>query len=284
MTIKNRGEKMKNLKVMALQMNVVDNIEENIKYIKKELENLSEDIDLIVLPEMFICPYDNESFVKYREEEGGHTWNILSELAKEHGIYIVAGSVAEEAADKIYNTSYVFDKYGRQIAKHRKIHLFDIDIEGGQSFKESDTFDSGDEITVFDTEFGKIGLCICYDIRFPELFRLMVDRGAKLIIVPAAFNMTTGPKHWELLFRARAVDNQVYTLGVCASRNSSATYVAWGHSILVSPFGDIIEELGHEEGLFVGELDMKLLEKVRNELPLLKHRRSDLYTLKANKR
>ena len=112
------------------------------------------------------------------------------------------------------------------IVRHlnKKMHLFDIDIKGGQYFKESDTLTAGDQVTVFDTEFGKIGLCICFDFRFPELARQMVDKGAKVILVPAAFNMTTGPAHWELLFRQRAVDNQIFTLGTAPARNEREEY------------------------------------------------------------
>lgn len=165
-------------------------------------------IDLAVLPEMFCCPYENKYFPEYAEIEGGDTWEKCSRLAAEYGIYLVAGSMPErDEAGNIYNTSYVFDRNGHQIGKHRKMHLFDIDVKGGQYFKESDTLTPGDQVTVFDTEFGKMGLCICYDFRFPELARLMVDEGAQVIIVPAAFNMTTGPLHWELMFRQRAVDN-----------------------------------------------------------------------------
>lgn len=161
-------------------------------------------IDLAVLPEMFCCPYENKYFPEYAEIEGGDTWEKCSRLAAEHGIYLVAGSMPErDEAGNIYNTSYVFDRNGHQIGKHRKMHLFDIDVKGGQYFKESDTLTPGDQVTVFDTEFGKMGLCICYDFRFPELARLMVDEGAQVIIAPAAFNMTTGPLHWELMFRQR---------------------------------------------------------------------------------
>lgn len=137
-------------------------------------------IDLAVLPEMFCCPYENKYFPEYAEIEGGDTWEKCSRLAAEYGIYLVAGSMPErDEAGNIYNTSYVFDRNGHQIGKHRKMHLFDIDVKGGQYFKESDTLTPGDQVTVFDTEFGKMGLCICYDFRFPELARLMVDEGAR---------------------------------------------------------------------------------------------------------
>ena len=173
----------------------------------------------------------------------------------------------------------MFDREGKQIAKHRKVHLFDIDVKNGQQFKESDTLSAGLDVTVFNTEFGKVGLCICYDIRFPELSRLMVDQGAKMIIVPAAFNMTTGPSHWEILFRTRALDNQVYTLGVAPARNSNSGYTSWGHSVAVSPWGEVINQLGEYESNMIIEIDFDYVDKIRRELPMLKHRREDIYLM-----
>ena len=134
-------------------------------------------------------------------------------------------------------------------------------------------------MTVFDTEFGKMGLCICYDFRFPELARLMVDEGAQVIIVPAAFNMTTGPLHWELMFRQRAVDNQVYTIGAAPARDLNAGYHSWGHSIAVDPWGKVLMEMDEKLAVKVVELELDEVKKVREQLPLLKHRRGDIYAL-----
>ena len=134
-------------------------------------------------------------------------------------------------------------------------------------------------MTVFDTEFGKMGLCICYDFRFPELARLMVDKGAQVIIVPAAFNMTTGPLHWELMFRQRAVDNQVYTIGAAPARDLNAGYHSWGHSIAVDPWGKVFMEMDEKPDVKVVELELDEVKKVREQLPLLKHRRGDIYAL-----
>ena len=159
------------------------------------------------------------------------------------------------------------------------MHLFDIDVKGGQYFKESETLTPGNQITVFDTEFGKIGLCICYDFRFPELARLMADQGAEVIIVPAAFNMTTGPLHWELMFRQRAVDNQVYTIGAAPARDMNAGYHSWGHSIAADPWGKVLMEMNEKPEVQVVELDLDEVKKVREQLPLLKHRREDIYKL-----
>ena len=180
---------------------------------------------------------------------------------------------ARDATGRIYNTSYAFDRNGHQIGKHRKMHLFDIDVKGGQYFKESDTLTPGDQVTVFDTEFGKIGLCICYDFRFPELARLMVDKGAQVIIVPAAFNMTTGPLHWELMFRQRAVDNQLFTLGVAPARNEQESYVSYGNSMAVDPWGTVLARLDKEEAICAVELDFARNQAIRAQLPILASRK-----------
>ncbi len=233
--------------------------------------------DVVILPEIFNAPYSNDGFVKYAEKAEGKTYTALSELAKKYGVYLVAGSIPEREDDKIYNTSFVFDPKGNQIARHRKAHLFDIDVAGGQRFCESDTLTPGDEVTVFDTPFGKIGLCICFDIRFPDLSMAMSKKGAKAIIVPAAFNMTTGPLHWELLFRARAVDNQVYTVGVAPARDESASYVSYGNSIVVSPMGKVIERFDEKENTKIVEIELDDVESVRAQIPVLSARREELY-------
>ena len=236
--------------------------------------------DLIMLPEMWNGPYEAKRFPDFAEPEGGPSWQFLSALAKERHVYLCGGSVAEREDDRVYNTAYVFDPDGRQIAKHRKMHLFDIDVKGGQRFFESDTLSPGNDVTVFSTPFCKMGLCICYDFRFPELARLMVDAGAKVILVPAAFNMTTGPAHWELLFRQRAVDNQVYTVGVAPARDPAASYQSWGHSIVCSPWGEVLMQADEKESVAITSLDLDRVNEIRRQLPLLSQRRTDVYRLK----
>ena len=233
--------------------------------------------DIAVLPEMFCCPYDNACFREFGEPAGGPAQRALSEAARELGLYVVGGSVPELCEGRVYNTSYVYDRKGHQIAKHRKVHLFDIDVEGGQRFMESDTFSPGGWITTFDTEFGTMGLCICFDFRFEELARRMTLRGAKVLFVPAAFNMTTGPAHWEVLFRQRAVDNQVFTVGVSPARNESASYVAYGNSIAVDPWGTVLCRAEAEPCVLYVDLDLDRVEAVRRQLPILSARRTDLY-------
>lgn len=239
--------------------------------------------DLITLPEIWNGPYQQELFPSFAEPRFGSSWQLLSELAAEYGIWLSGGSIAEREDGRVYNTAYVFDRTGREAARHRKMHLFDINVTGGQHFMESQTLTAGNEVTVFDTELCRMGLCICYDLRFPELSRLMVDRGAKLILVPAAFNMTTGPAHWELLFRQRAVDNQVFCVGTSPARDEAASYHAWGHSIVTDPWGRVVTQLDAAEDIRVVELDLDLVEQIRAELPLLAHRRADVYRLEEIK-
>lgn len=275
---------MEKIKIAAIQMSTVADKMENVRTVKTYLEKIKdENPDFVILPEMFCCPYQTENFPIYAEEEGGPIWQQLSAYAKQYGVYLIGGSMPEKDAEgNVYNTSYIFDREGKQIGKHRKVHLFDIDIKGGQTFKESDTLTAGDSDTVFDTEFGKIGVMLCFDIRFPELSRMMVNDGAKVIFVPAAFNMTTGPAHWELSFRTRALDNQIYMVGCAPARDVSAGYISWGHSIVTDPWGRVIDMLDEKKGILLAELDMDYEEQVREELPLLKSRRKDIYQLSQN--
>ena len=269
------------MRVALIQMSVSDDKGQNIRSACEKLRTAAENgADLAVLPEMFCCPYQNDCFRAYGEGENGPAQAALSAVAKELGIYVVGGSLPELSEGKVYNTSYVYDRRGLLIAKHRKAHLFDIDISGGQRFMESDTLSPGNAITTFETEFGTMGLCICFDLRFEELARCMCLRGAKVIFVPAAFNMTTGPAHWELLFRQRAVDNQCFTVGVSPARDETAGYVAYGNSIAVDPWGTVLCRAGAEETILYADLDLARLDAVRQQLPILSARRTDLYEVR----
>ena len=273
---------MTKIKLALCQMNVIDDKEENIIRATAMIkEAANKDSDFIVLPEMFNCPYSNEKFIEYAEEETESlTLSRISKLAGEHEVYILAGSIPEKENERLYNTSYLFDRTGSIIAKHRKMHLFDIDVKGKIYFKESDVLTAGNEFSLAQTEFGKIGIGICYDIRFPELARIMVENGALILFYPGAFNLTTGPAHWELLFKARALDNQVYCVGVAPALNEDASYHSYGHSIITNPWGDVIAEAGKKEELIIKEIDLSEIKKIREELPLLKNKREDLYEIK----
>ena len=269
---------MTKLKLALCQMNVIDDKEENLMKASSMITAGSKNADFIVLPEMFNCPYSNDKFIEYCEAENdSYTLNIISKLAKSNQVYILAGSIPEKENDELYNTSYLFNQKGEIIAKHRKMHLFDIDVKDKITFKESDVLTAGNDFTIAQTDFGKIGIGICYDIRFPELARILVENGALMLFYPGAFNMTTGPAHWELLFRARALDNQVYCIGVAPALNENASYHSFGHSIVANPWGEIIAEAGQEEEIVYCEIDLDEIKKVREELPLLKNKREDLY-------
>ena len=269
------------MRVALIQMPVTANKAENIRTACEKLREASVNgTDIAVLPEMFCCPYQNDCFRAYGEAENGPAQAALSALAAETGMYIVGGSLPELADGNVYNTSYVYGRQGELLAKHRKAHLFDIDVAGGQRFKESDTLSPGNSVTTFETKFGTMGLCICFDLRFEELARCMCLRGVKVFFVPAAFNMTTGPAHWELLFRQRAVDNQCFTVGVSPARDETAGYVAYGNSIAVDPWGTVLCRAGAEETTLYADLDFARLEAVRQQLPILSARRTDLYEVR----
>lgn len=265
-------------KLALIQMKVSEDKAQNVQRAMDNVNRLAgRGAQVIVLPEMFNCPYDTNCFAEYAELEGGETWLEMSHAARKNNIYLIGGSIPEREGKKIYNTCFIFGPDGEQIGKHRKLHLFDININKGQSFKESDAVTAGKSVTIVETQFGKIGVALCYDIRFPELSRKMVLKGAKMLVYPAAFNMTTGPVHWELLFRSRAVDNQVFTVGCAPARDEESNYITYGHSIVVSPWGDVVGSLNEEEGFLMGVVDFTEVERMREQLPLLKHRRPELY-------
>ena len=273
------------MKLLQLQTKVFADKTETLNYIEKFIKNtITPEVDFIALPEMFSCPYENKFFPLYAETYRDTTYKFCQNIAEKYHVYLSAGSIPViNAHGNIFNMAYVFDDNGNEIAHYAKMHLFDIDIANGQYFKESDTLTAGDEIAVFDTKWGKMGICICYDFRFPELSRLMVDKGAKVIFVPAAFNMTTGPLHWNLMFQSRAVDNQVFTIGTAPAYNKEASYHSWGHSIVVSPWGKILNELDLTENHQITDINLNEVNAVREQLPLLKHRRLDIYNLKEIK-
>ena len=271
---------MRKLTLAQLQLPVHPVLEDTLKQTEAAVMAASA-ADFICLPEMFTCPYQVENFPVYAEKEGDRTWTFCADLARRAGSYLSAGSVPEyveeDGVRRFYNTAYVFDPKGNQIAKHRKAHLFDINVKGGQVFQESLVLSPGDAATTFNTSFGTFGLCICYDFRFPELVRRMVLDGAEVILVPAAFNMTTGPAHWELTFRSQALYHQVFAVGTSPSRDMTASYHAWGHSMVTDPWGRVVAELDEKPGTLITTIDLDEIQAIREQLPLLKHRRPEIY-------
>ncbi|XP_007893912.1 omega-amidase NIT2 [Callorhinchus milii] len=236
---------------------------------------------MVALPECFNSPYGTKYFPEYAEKIPGESTQMLSEVAKECGIYLIGGSIPEEENGMFYNTCTVFAPDGSMMLKHRKIHLFDIDVPGKIRFQESETLSPGNTLSTFDTPYCKVGIGICYDIRFAELAQIYTKKGCQLLLYPGAFNMTTGPAHWELLQRARAVDNQVYVAGVSPARDEKASYVAWGHSTVVNPWGEIVTKAGCDETIIYADVDLQYLTAVRQQIPIHSQKRHDLYSVEA---
>ncbi|KAK0545930.1 Omega-amidase nit3 [Tilletia horrida] len=209
---------------------------------------------------------------------------MLSDVARETGVILVGGSIPErdESTGKLYNTSIVLNEKGEAISIHRKVHLFDIDIPGKMTFKESTTLAAGDRITVFDCSKGRFGLAICYDLRFPELAQISARVGAAAMIYPGAFNTTTGPRSWELLQRARATDSQFYVAACSPARASQAeidagAYPAWGHSTVIDPWATVVKTTEEKEDIVRWTLDPEVLTEARKNVPLGTQRRFDVY-------
>ena len=255
-----------------------DRAETMVKAKRMIFEAAANGADFAVLPEMFNCPYSREYFKKFAGLGHEETCAQLSAWAKECGIYIVGGSVPETADGKIYNSCFVYDREGRQIARHRKIHLFDVELPGLR-VRESSTFAPGNDITVFETEYGTMGCAVCFDLRFPELFRAMQNRGANVVFLPAQFSTTTGPKYWEPMLRSRAFDYQYYLVGAGAARYVGFNYEAYGHSAVIDPSGEVLCRAGEGEEIIYADIDLEYLESYRAQLPTSKLRRPDVYCI-----
>ena len=274
---------MNKFTVAVLQLDSQDDVQKNLDTVVSFIEEAAaRGAKLITMPEsMNYVGLDNAGHAE--EIPGGPTFQLMSEQAKKYGVWLHCGSIYEKNPNdpRPFNSTMVIDPRGNLAAKYHKIHPFDVVIPNGPVNRESERICPGDEIVTVDTgEVGHLGLSICYDMRFPELCRLMADACAEVIVAPAAFNMTTGPAHWDLLFRQRAVDNQCFTLGCAPARDTGASYVSYGCSIAVSPWGDVLSRLDEKPGLLVAELDLDRVKAVRTQLPLLKGRRLDVYSLK----
>lgn len=242
--------------------------------------------NMIVLPECFNSPYGCQYFPTYAEKilpsppskEDSPSWHMLSSVAAETKTYLVGGSIPELEGKKYYNTSLVFSPTGELIATHRKTHLFDIDIPGKIKFIESDVLSPGNKVTIIDIpEYGKIGLAICYDVRFPELAMIAARKGVFMFVYPGAFNTTTGPMHWTLQARARAMDNQIYVAMCSPARDMEATYHAYGHSMVVNPNADVISEAEEKEAIVYADIDGTKIAETRKGIPITTQRRFDVY-------
>nr|ACO10980.1 Nitrilase homolog 2 [Caligus rogercresseyi] len=234
---------------------------------------------VVCLPECFNSPYGTKYFPEYAEPiPEGPSCKALSAMAKEQGIYLIGGSHPEKEDEALYNTSTIWSPEGFLLSKHRKVHLFDINIPGKISFKESDVLSPGAKLTTFSTPWCKIGVGICYDIRFPELAMLSAA-DCRLLLYPGAFNMTTGPDHWELLARARALDNLLYVGVNSPARDPEADYTAWGHSSVMDPWGRVLSKAGCDEEIIYADINPSYADEIRQSIPVLSQKRGDVYKL-----
>jgi deaminated glutathione amidase len=260
----------------AVQMLASDDKAANLKEAKHWVRHGAADgARVIALPEVFIWRGSKKLERQFAEPIPGPSSTAMAELARELGIYLLAGSILEEIAgsQKAYNTSLLFGPTGRVIGSYRKIHLFDVDLANGVSLRESDTRAHGEALEVAKTDLCSMGLSVCYDLRFPELYRGLAGHGADLIFIPSAFTAYTGEAHWETLLRARAIENQVYIIAPDQFGKSTKSFETHGHSMIVDPWGQVIAELPDGPGVITAEIDLDYLGNVRAELPALKHRR-----------
>jgi len=234
---------------------------------------------LAVLPEIWTYLGSDEGNRVNAETIPGPVTEALADKARQHGIYLHGGSILEQRENepKLFNTTVVFDPTGTIVAQYSKIHMFDVVLDGVASYKESNTVQRGEEIVTFDLDGVTVGLAICYDLRFPELFRILRLRGADVIVLPAAFTMTTGKDHWEVLIRARAIENQVYMVSCGQFGPDSSGKWCYGRSLIADPWGTVLGTAPDREYVLAATLDLDYLKKVRRQVPSVENRQADLY-------
>lgn len=268
------------LRAAVTQMVSSADLDENLTQAGELLNAAAADgAQLAVLPENF--PYmgmAERDKVKLREKEGsGPIQDFLTETARKHQLWIVGGTIplVADSARHVRAASLLYNPQGKCVARYDKIHLFDVEIEGGERYCESDSLEAGNKIVVAETPFAQIGLTVCYDVRFPELYRNMHARGVNLITVPSAFTATTGRAHWETLLRARAIENLCFVI----APNQGGTHIngreTWGHSMIIDPWGQILARIESGPGFACADLDFWQLAQLRQRFPALSHRRLD---------
>lgn len=268
------GPATKNARVAAVQMVSTPRVDDNLQAAARLIaEAADQGAELVALPEYFpIMGISDQDKFKVREADGrGPIQDFLADSARRHGVWLVGGSLPliAGAAGKVLNSCLVYDPQGERAARYDKIHLFGF-ANGAERYDESATIEAGSRLAVFDTPFARVGLSICYDIRFPELYRALGV--TDLLVIPAAFTATTGRAHWEILLRARAIENQCYVLAVAQGGRHENGRETHGDSMLIDPWGDILDRLPKGPGIVVGELDHARIEAVRASLPALQHR------------
>lgn len=267
------------LRVAAVQLTSTADLPANLAACRARIEEaVREGARLVVLPEnfSFLGRGEGDKLPIAESLDGtGPTLGLVRELASRHGVWIVGGGMPELVegdAKRTYNTAIAVDPSGALVGRYRKVHLFDVDIPNGPTLRESDATAAGKDLVVLDIDGAKVGLSICYDLRFPELYRRLVkDRGAEVLLVPAAFTAVTGAAHWHLLLRARAVENQAWVVAAAQTGKHHEKRETYGHSLVVDPWGTVVAERAAEPGVVVTTLDGETVAKRRAQMPCLEH-------------
>jgi deaminated glutathione amidase len=268
------------MRASAVQLNSNEDKTRNLGIAERLVRRAaSEDAELVVLPEKFNVLGSSEQLAAGAESLDGPTLEWAGSLARELGLWLVAGSVVEhiDGDSKLRNTSVLFDPDGTARALYRKIHMFDVEV-GGVTYRESDVEAPGEEIVVAEAGPLKLGLAVCYDLRFPELFRVMAVEGAQAFTLPSAFTVPTGKAHWEVLIRARAIENQVFVVAAGQVGRHPPDHESYGHSMIVDPWGTVLAHASDEqEQVVTAELDLEAQAEIRAKLPSLANRQPDAY-------
>jgi predicted amidohydrolase len=268
------------MRVAAVQLNSTNDKDRNLETARRLVrEAAAAGAELVALPEkwnLLAPPAELEAGAE--ELDGGVSTEAARGWAREHGIHVLAGSIGERVAgaDRLFNTSALIDPSGGLIAVYRKIHMFDVEV-GGVTYRESEAEQPGDEIVTAAVGAVEVGLTVCYDLRFPELYRILAVRGARLITVPSAFTLATGRDHWEVLLRARAIENQAFVLAPNQVGEAPPHYVSYGRSMIVDPWGVVLAQAADREGVIVADLDLERQTAIRESLPSLANRRPETY-------
>jgi predicted amidohydrolase len=263
----------------VVQVNSTGDLAANLEAASRQVHAVaSQGAELVVLPEKWPLLAAGEDLAAGAEALDGPAVSAARGWARELGITLVAGSFTEShPGARPTNTSLLISPDGEIAAEYRKIHMFDVDVDGVE-YRESEVEDAGDRVVVADVGEARVGMAVCYDLRFPELFRAMVDRGANLFTLPSAFTVTTGRAHWEVLVRARAIENQAFVLAAGQVGPAPPHFESWGHSMIVDPWGRVLAQVdGDEEGFAVADLDFAAQREVRADLPALSNRRPELF-------
>ena len=264
----------------AIQMSSTTDREENKGTAEALIrDSVSAGAELVALPELWNCHGKEEVYRENAEPVPGPTTRFLGDLARELGIYLLGGSILEDSpdSDRLSNTSTLFAPSGEMVALYRKIHLFDVKVSEDKEYLESATISPGSEVVTAKAGATTLGLTVCYDVRFPELYRLLALAGAEVLAVPAAFTLQTGKDHWEVLLRARAIENQAYVVAPAQWGQKADGRRTYGRSMIVDPWGTVLATCPDRDGHALATLDLDYLDRFRSEFPALANRRPETY-------